>query len=184
MASHSTRKPGRPGWVYVLTNPAYTGLVKVGHTDRHPETRAAELSAVTGVPARFIVAYAHQVTDHEALEGIAHGRLAACRTNDKREFFRCSVGHARRIIEQEAAALLLPWWRAWLHRLAHPLPAGRSSPPGRRPSRRRSRFPDAAIVLLSAAFALMVALRPGWLPAWVLHIIAGLPHPLSQPQGF
>ena len=110
----------RPGWVYVLTNPAYVGLVKVGHTARHPETRAAELSSGTGVPARFVVAWAHQVTDHEALEGIAHGRLAACRANDNREFFRCSVGQARRIIEQEAAALLLPWWRAWLHRLVGP----------------------------------------------------------------
>ena len=79
MASPSTHRPARSGWVYVLTNPAYAGLVKIGHTARDPETRAAELSSGTGVPARFAVAYAHQVKDHEALEGLAHGRLAAYR---------------------------------------------------------------------------------------------------------
>ena len=112
----------RPGWVYVLTNPAYSGLVKIGHTARHPETRAAELSSGTGVPARFVVAWAHQVTDHEALEGITHGRLAACRANDNREFFRCSVGQARRIIEQEAAGA------------AAALVAGLAAPPGASPA--------------------------------------------------
>ena len=99
------------------------GLVKIGHTARAPEVRAAELTAATGVPARFVVAYSHPVRDHEALEGIAHGRLARCRANDNREFFRCTVDEARRIIEQEARAQLLPWWRAWLHRRAHPLPS-------------------------------------------------------------
>ena len=175
MASPSIRSPARSGWVYVLTNPAFPGLVKVGHTARHPETRAAELSSVTGVPARFAVAYAHQVKDHEAVEGLTHGRLDAYRTNANREFFRCSVGQARHIIEQEARAQLLPWWRVLLHRLAHPLPsrARRSAAPWRR----RSRGGDGVGLLLFAGGGLgwVMMFRPWWVPTWLLHLVQQLP---------
>ena len=165
----------RPGFVYVLTNPAYAGLVKIGHTSRDPETRAAELSAGTGVPARFIVAWSHPVRDHEALEALAHGRLAKCRANDNREFFRCSVGEARRIIEQEARAQLLPWWRVLLHRLAHPLPS--SSRRSAAPWRRRSRGADytSAFVLAGLAVGYLVAFPPAWLPPGLVHLVRRLP---------
>ncbi len=96
------------GHVYILTNPAMPGLVKIGHTARHPDIRAAELSAATGVPGRFVVAWSHPVRDHEALESLAHGRLDRYRVNANREFFSCTVAQARRIIEQEARAQLLP----------------------------------------------------------------------------
>ena len=169
------RPARRSGWVYVLTNPAYSGLVKVGHTARDPETRAAELST-TGVPARFVVAYAHQVKDHEALEGLAHGRLAAYRANDNREFFRCSVGQARRIIEQEARAQLLPWWRVLLHRLAHPLPAPRRRwESGRRRRSRGDAVPSIAVAI-GLAIGGVVMFRPGWIPPGLLHLLWRLPH--------
>ena len=37
-----------PGWIYVLTHPAWDGLgmVKVGRTGRNPRTRAAEITNV------------------------------------------------------------------------------------------------------------------------------------------
>ncbi len=160
------------GYVYILTNPAMPGLVKIGHTARHPQTRAAELTAATGVPARFVVAWAHPVRDHEALEALAHGRLARCRANENREFFRCTVAEARRIIEQEARAQLLPWWRVLLHRLIHPLP--RTARPARRWQRRGRRHQPGDLlgfygVVLGVIVAwLIVTFRPvmpGWLPA-------------------
>lgn len=175
-------EPGRDraGWVYVLTNPAFPGLVKIGHTGRTPEVRAAELSAGTGIPAPFVVAWAHQVTDHEALEGIVHDRLSDCRPNGNREFFRCDVAKARRVIEREAAALLLPWWRGWLRRLVHPAPARRSvfwrTPPSRTAWRRRSGTDAGAYMALAGIAAGAVLLfRPGWVPPGLLHLLARLP---------
>lgn len=92
------------GYIYILTNSAMPGLVKIGHTARSPATRAAELSAATGVPDCFTVAWSHPVRDHEALEGLTHGRLARYRVNAHREFFSCTVAQAQRIIGQEARA--------------------------------------------------------------------------------
>lgn len=172
----------RPGYVYILTNPAYAGLVKIGHTARDPQTRAAELSAGTGVPARFVVAWSHAVTDHEMLEGIVHGRLARCRANDNREFFRCEVPYARKIIETEAAALLLPWWRAWLRRLVHPLPA--ESPTRTRRLRRHRAYADRSGLLLMPvviATTYFLTFKPTWLPPGLLHLLGRLPQ-FGRPQ--
>jgi hypothetical protein len=166
------------GWVYILTNPAMPGLVKIGHTARRPERRAAELTAATGVPAPFTVAWAHPVVgDHEALEGIVHGQLARCRARHNREFFRCSVPVARQIIEREAAALLLPWWRAWLHRLLHPAPSPKRS--ARRSGHFR-RTPDGdAIGLLmvigGGAFVYVLMFQPGWVPFGLMQQLHRLP---------
>ena len=47
----------KEGWVYVLTNEAMPGIVKVGHTMNDPVIRAETLSGDTGVPLPFDVAY-------------------------------------------------------------------------------------------------------------------------------
>ena len=158
------------GWVYVLTNPAMPGLVKVGHTARTPEVRAAELSAATGVPGRFAVAWSHPVQDHEALEGLAHGRLARYRVNNNREFFNCTVAQARRIIEQEARAQLLPWWRLILHRLIHPLLKARQPTWKSRPTWQRRNQGDLfgfyAGMLGVVLAGLVIHYRPV-MPAWM-----------------
>jgi hypothetical protein len=44
------------GWVYVITNLAMPGLVKVGYSRKDPELRAAELNS-TGTPHPFVVEY-------------------------------------------------------------------------------------------------------------------------------
>ncbi len=77
------------GWVYVLVNSSTPGLVKVGRTTRLPAERAAELSAVTGVPTPFIVAYDRHFTDCHAAERIIHGELdrRGLRVAANREFF-------------------------------------------------------------------------------------------------
>ena len=77
------------GWVYVLVNSSTPGLVKVGRTTRFPAERAAELSAVTGVPTPFIVAYDRHFADCHAAERSIHAELdrRGLRVAANREFF-------------------------------------------------------------------------------------------------
>lgn len=78
-----------PGWLYLLTNPAMPGLVKIGMTTRSPEERAQELAS-TGVPMPFHVSAAWAVDDVRAAERDAHEALARYRVSDQREWFRLS----------------------------------------------------------------------------------------------
>lgn len=71
--------------VYVLTNPSYRDMVKIGQTDRTPYDRARELSTGTGVPTSFTVAYYAETTDDKAaclLERKIHNALSGKRLND------------------------------------------------------------------------------------------------------
>jgi hypothetical protein len=45
------------GYIYILINPYFKGLVKIGKTTRSSEERALELSKHSGIPAEFVVAY-------------------------------------------------------------------------------------------------------------------------------
>ena len=103
----SPTKPAAPscGWVYVLTNPAMPGLVKIGLT-RNPSARAAELTVATGVPAPFVIAWCRAVSDCATVESAVHRLLDDRRVSDKREFFRCDVKTARQVIEAAAGTKL------------------------------------------------------------------------------
>jgi hypothetical protein len=157
----------RRGWVYVLTNRAMPGLVKIGCTKRTPEERARELSDKTGVPAPFVVAWSWPVSDWEAVERLTHNRLDACRPNHNREFFSCSVSKAARAIKHAARAYLRP---AWLRLLIGPH-RGRVGP------RRFGKWCKpggleglAAVSILAALFVVIVEWKPTpalWLPASV-----------------
>ena len=55
-------------YIYVLTNPAMPGLVKIGRTDAaDPEERAKQLYT-TGVPVPFVVEFAGRVDDPQKVE--------------------------------------------------------------------------------------------------------------------
>lgn len=83
--------PDRLGFVYCLTNPYVPGLVKIGATRKHPLSRTKELSAATGVPGEFALAYFQSFGDSFTAEGLTHERFAAQRANDSREFFSVHV---------------------------------------------------------------------------------------------
>lgn len=85
------------GSVYVLTNPAMPGLVKVGHTCGSVKLRANKLSEPTGVPGKFLVAYSCQTENPKQIERLVHLDLAPHRIKGK-EFFRVSVVTARQSI--------------------------------------------------------------------------------------
>jgi hypothetical protein len=52
-----------PNIVYVLTNEAMPGLVKIGRTTDGVEARISQLSVATGVPLPFECYYAAEVPD-------------------------------------------------------------------------------------------------------------------------
>jgi T5orf172 domain len=74
--------------VYVLTNPAMTGLVKIGKTTQFEvEDRMKQLYG-TGVPVPFDCAFACQVKDATEVEKALHFAFGNTRLNPNREFFR------------------------------------------------------------------------------------------------
>lgn len=79
-----------PNIVYVLTNPAMPGFVKIGMTDR-PDVlhRMGELYT-TGVPLPFDCVIAREIEDREAveIERALHTAFGPNRINENREFFQ------------------------------------------------------------------------------------------------
>lgn len=87
------------GHVYVMSNPALAGMVKIGHTKRvEPEGRAVELSAFTAIPLPFAVEYSWFVEHSSAWEAKIHRQLSSCRVSRDREFFRIEPVEAISII--------------------------------------------------------------------------------------
>lgn len=82
------------GIVYVLTNPAMPGLVKIGKTSRSEvDARLGELYS-TGVPVPFDCAFAGRVEDETAVERAFHQAFGPYRLNPKREFFEIEPDQA------------------------------------------------------------------------------------------
>ncbi len=74
--------------VYVLTNPAMPGLVKIGKTTQlEVEDRMRQLYG-TGVPVPFDCAFACQVKDATEVERALHFAFGTTRINPNREFFK------------------------------------------------------------------------------------------------
>ncbi len=74
--------------VYVLTNPAMPGLVKIGKTTQlEVEGRMKQLYG-TGVPVPFDCAFACQVKDATDVENALHLAFGMHRINPNREFFK------------------------------------------------------------------------------------------------
>ena len=88
------------GIVYLLTNPAMPGLVKIGMTTREcVEERMRELYG-TGVPVPFDCKYACKVnvSDCAKIEKALHTAFAPNRINANREFFRINPEQAEAIL--------------------------------------------------------------------------------------
>lgn len=75
------------GWVYIISNKAMPGLIKVGYTMKDPELRAAELNH-TGSPHPYVVDYEVLVDEPRDIERAVHNRLKNQR--EGKEWFRCS----------------------------------------------------------------------------------------------
>jgi hypothetical protein len=76
------------GWVYLMTNEAMPGLVKVGYSTKDPALRARELEH-TGSPHPYEVVYDRLVINPREVEQRVHKALDEVR--EGKEWFRCSV---------------------------------------------------------------------------------------------
>ena len=78
-----------PNIVYVLTNPAMPGMVKIGMTDRPDVQHRMGDLYTTGVPLPFECAIAREIEDREAaeIERALHTAFGPNRVNRFREFF-------------------------------------------------------------------------------------------------
>lgn len=75
--------------VYVLTNPAMPGIVKIGMTHASDAgERIASLGRNSAVPLPFDCVYACNVSDAKKVEHALHLAFAPDRINPSREFFR------------------------------------------------------------------------------------------------
>ncbi|MEX0616636.1 MAG: GIY-YIG nuclease family protein [Candidatus Woykebacteria bacterium] len=74
--------------IYILTNEAMPGYVKIGKTNNNLEQRVRELSASTSVPLPFIVFYACTVKNSQFVEHQLHDAFDNNRVNPRREFFQ------------------------------------------------------------------------------------------------
>jgi hypothetical protein len=88
------------GWVYVFVNSSLPGLAKVGRTNRSPAQRAAEISAATGVPTPFVLAFEQAFDDCVEAERQVHAELdrRGMRVAQNREFFHASPSDIIRIM--------------------------------------------------------------------------------------
>lgn len=81
-----------PEYVYILTNPRMTGLIKIGKTTKSPQQRMKELHS-TGVPEPFELECAFIVDNCAAREKNVHRILNKYRLSG-REFFEIGVESA------------------------------------------------------------------------------------------
>lgn len=74
--------------VYVLTNSAMPGLVKIGKTTQDEVDQRMKQLFSTGVPVPFECAFACRVPDAGVVERALHHAFGQTRINPTREFFR------------------------------------------------------------------------------------------------
>jgi len=86
------------GFVYVITNPAWPGWVKVGKTD---QMRRRVSQYQTSSPFRdFKVQYSRAVEDRHAAESGAHDRLRKLADEYDGEWFKVAVKTAVFVVNQ------------------------------------------------------------------------------------
>jgi hypothetical protein len=85
-------------WVYVLSNPSMPDIVKIGYTKLDPQERSNQIGRGTGIPQEFYVEWAYKCFNGEEIEREVHKYLKKQRVNTNKEFFRVSVGEAKRVI--------------------------------------------------------------------------------------
>jgi hypothetical protein len=86
------------GIVYIVTNRAMPGILKIGITKDNMKSRLNSLSN-TSVPYSFDCEYACEIDDYEAVEKILHTTFQDFRVNPNREFFNVDKSRVIPLLE-------------------------------------------------------------------------------------
>lgn len=87
------------GIIYILSNPAMPGIIKIGKTTKEDvKLRMKELYS-SGVPLPFECVYAAKVRSIDEVEKALHTAFSPDRLNPKREFFEIESSQAIAIIK-------------------------------------------------------------------------------------
>ena len=89
------------GFIYVMSNPAHPGLLKIGQTSKDPDIRRHNLNS-TGVPQDFVLEYRVLANDYQRLEKEIHQKLKKFRFRADKEFFEISTQEAINKIREVA----------------------------------------------------------------------------------
>lgn len=81
------------GYVYILSNPAMPGLLKIGYTERAIQERVNELNN-TGLPSLFEIEATFESSKPHHDEQKIHNYLSNYRYSKNREFFRIDLKDA------------------------------------------------------------------------------------------
>lgn len=92
--------------VYVLQNPAFPDMLKIGYTTKPAEVRSHQISRSTGVPLEFEILFQYKCFKGERIEKEVHKLLKSKRVNNKKEFFYISLDEAISIIEETGSKYL------------------------------------------------------------------------------
>jgi hypothetical protein len=87
-----------PHYVYILSNPSFRGIYKVGYTTKAVEQRMGELYS-TGVPNKFRLEFCIEVSDGLKAEKHLHSKLHDYR--HEKEFFKLSIKQLIEICKNE-----------------------------------------------------------------------------------
>jgi T5orf172 domain len=121
------------GIVYVLTNPAMPGIVKIGKTSRGSvDARLSELYS-TGVPVPFECAFAGRVLNESKVEQAFHLAFGPYRLNPKREFFQIEPEQAIALLELMVIEDVTPALQAQAEKVDTEAKAGADKLKARRP---------------------------------------------------
>jgi hypothetical protein len=85
--------------VYVLTNPAMPGMVKIGRTSQDDAKTRIDQLYTTGVPVPFNLEFVCKVPNSEEVEKALHFAFGPHRVNPKREFFAIEPAQAIAILK-------------------------------------------------------------------------------------
>src|SRR5687768_12228515 len=98
------------GFIYILSNPSFGNLFKVGMTTRDPYERAEELSELTAVPTPFKVEYTVYVENCSVTEALTHKLLQkrGYRITENREFFNAPLKEIKKVITRFKNPAIVP----------------------------------------------------------------------------
>lgn len=91
------------GFIYCFSNPSMPGILKIGMTERTPETRLSEanVSDTWRPPTPYVIELAKKVNNAKTKEKILHTLLEqyTVRINPRREFFKVSIEEIKTFFE-------------------------------------------------------------------------------------